>query len=1266
MSRHIFKKNNNKLKRILAICVVMLLLCGLVAPAFASNTEVTAQSENVQEYTEESNLQPACEADISDETSQGEGSDVETEVGISENFSDAADTQENTDQEDSDSPDGVDVISQETENNSEDFTDNADTQEKTDQEKPDQEDPDSSDEVETISQETEDSSEDFSGSSETDAETKTDAEGSVDSLAIQKDFNEQMIALMSLDDFDELETQEVTQTLLDIYPQYANYDGEMEGVSVSKAWTGDAEYNRPESITLDLYLDNQKIDTMTLTAADDWKGSFANHYPAYQMDQNGNYVLDEKGEKKLLNYEVREREVSNYTPSYGADIAQTTVDSSSVHLFVPATELQAGEKYIAVSSNQVGQQKIYRGEAWQTQNMLSSQITISDGKIKDKDGNSYNNYILMNDGDGSYGGLLWTAYDTGQNSYYMFGDVYQIWGKEPGLIEMKSTQKKMSCPKVKEVGKGTDPAIQGFYKVTGDPIGNAYKTAASSENLYFYQEVVLPEGAFNSWNKDVFVSNRYDPPIVVTPSTPAASAKTEMTVSKKWENDSENDRPESIQVTLYANGEDTGQVITLSKDNNWTTSVNDLDIYDKDGKLISYSVSEAVPDGYSVSYKYDNMESKPGTGNEGSQTKGYWVRTDKLVDGETYLIVTSPQSGNVTGMEIKEGASKFSWTSANGAGTIQVDGPITINGNTYETHITQEEAAKHTRMQWKAHAAGDSTANQVGYHHWFGLESVSNPGSYAKFNGQGDIVGSIVTEGKVYYGQQYTYDGKDSKRNGYVALDEKGNKQNRTPTVENYPNDFSYIFGAANDYFLLTNNHTGDANAQTAQTFYLYKLVPVSGPSVTIVNTKSEKTKLTVYKNWDDNNNEHKKRPESIMVELLKNGQETGQKAILSDSNQWTYTFEDLPKLDSKGKEITYSAKESGLPEGYVSSVVTGTVDGTTETIQYSYAWVPTTEMKDGGTYILAADCRGTPTTIGASGGKATLSGTGVSINSDATLTDDAGNHYSTYITDASAAGVTVWTAHGSGSSVTLETGGGYLSKANGNLENEAKKATNLQYDATNHALKTSGGKYLATNGDFNANKPAVNTYLYTRVRIQTTVTTETTQNVTTITNTYKEPQAEFILQKLDGTTNQILSGNYRFTLKDEKGEIVGKNEDVCIDAEGKIHFKDLPYGTYSLEETQAEDDYGKLPTAIHFTLTKDGIELKNAAELTSWVETDKDSDGINLINVKNYKKINMPQTGSNSRLLVMLSGIWLLAGGTLLMIDNKKKGVIRGKDSKG
>lgn len=228
-------------------------------------------------------------------------------------------------------------------------------------------------------------------------------------------------------------------------------------------------------------------------------------------------MLDDKGEKVTLNYQVKERAVKNYATAYSQSRHQTTVDSSNVHLFVPATELKAGEQYLIVSSSQVGQQKIYRAEAYQTDKMLSSQVTVTDKNIKDKNGNSYQNYILINDGDNSYDGLLWNAYDAGNNRFYMFSNVYEIWGQCHGLIQMASTQKKLSCPHVGTLGAGTDVTTQGFYNAGNDALGNAYKTASSSENLYFYKEVTLPDGAFNSWQTEAFVSNRYDPPITVDP-----------------------------------------------------------------------------------------------------------------------------------------------------------------------------------------------------------------------------------------------------------------------------------------------------------------------------------------------------------------------------------------------------------------------------------------------------------------------------------------------------------------------------------------------------------------------------------------------------------------------------------------------------------------------------------------------------------------------------------------------------------------------------
>ena len=52
--------------------------------------------------------------------------------------------------------------------------------------------------------------------------------------------------------------------------------------------------------------------------------------------------------------------------------------------------------------------------------------------------------------------------------------------------------------------------------------------------------------------------------------------------------------------------------------------------------------------------------------------------------------------------------------------------------------------------------------------------------------------------------------------------------------------------------------------------------------------------KLTVHKVWDDN--AYPERPESVKVQLLKNG-EKAEEIVLSEENQWTYTWDQLDEM---------------------------------------------------------------------------------------------------------------------------------------------------------------------------------------------------------------------------------------------------------------------------------------------------------------------------------------------------------------------------------
>ena len=78
----------------------------------------------------------------------------------------------------------------------------------------------------------------------------------------------------------------------------------------------------------------------------------------------------------------------------------------------------------------------------------------------------------------------------------------------------------------------------------------------------------------------------------------------------------------------------------------------------------------------------------------------------------------------------------------------------------------------------------------------------------------------------------------------------------------------------------------------------------------------TNQTKVSVIKEWDDNNNSAKLRPDSIKVQLYANGLLTGKAVTLNSANNWQYTWSGLVK-NAKGSTVTYTVKEVSIPNGY-------------------------------------------------------------------------------------------------------------------------------------------------------------------------------------------------------------------------------------------------------------------------------------------------------------------------------------------------------------
>ena len=89
---------------------------------------------------------------------------------------------------------------------------------------------------------------------------------------------------------------------------------------------------------------------------------------------------------------------------------------------------------------------------------------------------------------------------------------------------------------------------------------------------------------------------------------------------------------------------------------------------------------------------------------------------------------------------------------------------------------------------------------------------------------------------------------------------------------------------------------------------------------LTIINQYNPgKVKITGTKVWDDADNQDGERPESITINLYADGEPFGEPVKVTADDDWTYTFDNLPKQHNK-KDIVYTLTEEVVP-GYETAI---------------------------------------------------------------------------------------------------------------------------------------------------------------------------------------------------------------------------------------------------------------------------------------------------------------------------------------------------------
>ena len=355
-------------------------------------------------------------------------------------------------------------------------------------------------------------------------------------------------------------------------------------------------------------------------------------------------------------------------------------------------------------------------------------------------------------------------------------------------------------------------------------------------------------------------------------------AKTSVSVTKAWNDNNNQDgsRPNEVKVQLYANGEKSGNEVTLNAANKWTHTWTEL-AEKSNKKTVQYSVKEVgTVKGYtsSVNGKNGNFTvtntHTPSTTTV-SGTKTWKDNNDQDGKRPDSIKVNLLANGKVVQSKTVKASDnwKYSFTNL----------PEFENGKKITYTVTEDAVAGYTSTVDGYNVTNNHTPATV---------KVSGTKTWKDNNNQDGIRPSSITVNLLANGRQVaskTVSASDNWQYSFDNLAAYANGRKITYTVtENAVTGYTSTV----DGYNVTNNHTPAT-------------VKVSGT-----------------KTWKDNNNQDGIRPSSITVNLLANGRQVASKTV-SASDNWQYSFDNLAAY-ANGQKITYTVTENAVA-GYTSTV---------------------------------------------------------------------------------------------------------------------------------------------------------------------------------------------------------------------------------------------------------------------------------------------------------------------------------------------------------
>ncbi len=653
-------------------------------------------------------------------------------------------------------------------------------------------------------------------------------------------------------------------------------------IAVSANWDDQDNQDgiRPEAVEAELYADNVSTNKkVRLTADTDWKATFEK----LAVNKNG----------KPINYTLQATKVEGYdltTEGSGADGLVLKYTHKVKAVDVTATVKWAdGENQDGIRPNTVNLQLKADGE------------NVGDAIVV----NANSNWTKTWSGLAEYKAgkkVTYTVEATGIRSEYkveITGDAATGFTVTATHVPAKAEVKASVVWDDADNQDGIRPEAVEAEIYAGD-VSNSKKVRLTAENNWTasFGEMELKKDGQEI--KYTLVGTKADGYTYTCTGSGAAGLVLTYThkpevvsvsVNTTWndKNNQDGQRPGSYSVQLKADGEATGDVITLNGNNNFAKVWKDLPKYKagKVGEAVKYEVAvSGLPENYEtrteadgntfnvintyipetvqipVSVKWDDANNQDGKRLDSVEAELY--AEGQATGNKVTLDEKNSWKASFAKVDVKKDGKRINYTVKT---TENKDYTITTTGNVL-----------------------DDNGVVVTYKHVPETVNVSIKSTWNDANNQDGIRPATISVQLM----------KDDKEEG----DNINLKIASPKTWSNLP---KYANGKEIKYAVAISDVSGYTKKVTGS---------VADGYVAAFTHSVYKTSVVVQNTWSDLDNALLTRPSSLTVQIYANGKATSKKVVLNSANKWKATVSGLNK-NSAGKKITYSAKLVKTPTGY-------------------------------------------------------------------------------------------------------------------------------------------------------------------------------------------------------------------------------------------------------------------------------------------------------------------------------------------------------------